>query len=571
MPKKQNKSFVYKPSFSPSPSPTSQIRRDDHHRRPTASDDSESPSVNDLISHLRRTQVSSALDNGNSSASRSVISQASVHPSLRSLLELPNTPPPRPRAGSRRAIIGGRPVRLVPGPPPPDSWLARHSDTGCLSGGGAGGVGGSRTAGPPVIRLDRLPGARFPSESSLVHAVLRSMASNWAWHLDYDGPFLCQLPLHIRELMLSYVATYAGHARTQPLKRMGGLGPLFLPEHHLSQYAVDELGPATGSDADVRRLDMAWSLGYWTSFKQLSSELVISAKAASAAPKSAAPKKEIPTSWDEEDLDVSGNSDESFKFDAVPAIPKVLNQTARFSNLRYLSLAHPAPGAASWNSLLHLLSRIVTITHLSLAHWPAPTRTPQNAPLRMKPPNHRGPYMLHGGTDEYSAVENNWAEAAGILRQLSRYSYCLKWLDLEGCSDWIGALIWTGTMPDGQPCRPGSAGPEWNASWRNIEWISLGPGFEYPRDEMLSTQTPIYRSDASHGPASSDLPWDVEEERWAYRREKGRQAWQQAVLQAEEVCTEIRSVRKAARGKWLQAYTGGQTQSWEVSWPCRGP
>ncbi|EPS33440.1 hypothetical protein PDE_08402 [Penicillium oxalicum 114-2] len=562
MPKRQKKSFVYKPSFDSSPSLTPQPRRDDQIRRPTAATDSDSPSVNDLISHLRRTQVSNSPENGNGSASRSVISHQSVHPSLRSLLELPDTPPPRPRAGPRRAVIGGRPVRLVPGPPPPESWLAGDTEALCLSGGGRGSS--LRDDRFPIYRLDRLPGANFPSESSLIHAVLKSMASNWTWHLEYDRPFLSQLPLHIKELMLSYVAIYAVRARFQLAKRMGGLGPLFLSEDRLSQCAVEELGPGTGTDADVRRLDLTWAIGYWITLKQLSNELVVPAKVAYTAPKLAS-KKEIPTSWDDDDPDGSTSLEEPPISDIPHPMPKNLSHTVRFTNLRYLSLAHPAAGAASWNSLLHLLSRQSTITHLSLAYWPAPTRTPQNLPSRVRPPGHRGPSFVHGGTDEYSAAENNWAEAAGILRQLSRYTYCLKWLDLEGCSDWINALVWTGTDPNGRPRRPGSEGPEWNASWRNIEWISLGPGYEYPVDQGFFAQTRTSATDAS-----PDLPWNVEEERWAYRQKKGREAWRQAVARAEQVCTEIRSLRKTARGKWLQAYTGAQKESWEVPWPSRG-
>jgi hypothetical protein len=434
------------------------------------------------------------------------------------------------------------------------------------------------------------------------------MALKWAWHLDYDGPFLAHFPPHIKELLLSYVAVYAVRARTQPLKgRMRGLKPLYLTESDIAETAGDreeaDVEPITNIDTNTRRLDLGWALGYWMTFKQLSGELFIPAKSAPAVSQPAF-EEGLPASWDEQ-IDGDHADDSTPSAVTTSSIPKPISQNVRFTNLRYLSLAHPVPGAASWNSLLHLLSRLSTITHLSLAHWPAPTRTPHTAPARMRPPNHHGPTFIHGGTDVYSGMENNWAEAAGILRQLSRYTYCLKWLDLEGCSEWIPALTWTGTNPDGQPCRPGTSGPEWNGSWRNVEWIGLGPGFEYPADkdllrpinrhisaiqsmpapsyfppssptdplqasihafqtfQNLSIQDPADRNDPPRSPPPSELPWNVEEERWTYRRDKERQAWRDAVSQAREVCVGIRAIRKNGRGKWIEAFTGGEKESWE--------
>lgn len=610
MTKKQKKSFVFKPTGTPHHTLTSRPRQNDQTRRPAGSTASDSPSVNDLISHLRRTQAPTPSEHDTPTSSQSLLSQGSVHPSLRNLLELPEAPPPRPRPGPRRAIIGGRPVRLTPGPPPPNSWLSGDSE-GSQSAEEAAlaTTGGDRTT---IYRLDRLPGVKFPAESSLLHAVLKSMALNWAWHLDYDGPFLAHLPPHTKELMLSYVAIYAARTRTQPLKgRMRGLKPLFLTEADTAEIAGDQgeadVDTAHKADNITCRLDLAWALGYWMTSKQLSGELFITTK---SAPAVAQPPLEesVPASWDEQ-APVESVEDAISSATATGSIPKPISQNVRFTNLRYLSLAHPVPGAASWNSLLHILSRLSTITHLSLAQWPPPTRTPHTAPARMRPPNHRGPAFIHGGTDVYSGMENNWAEAAGILRQLSRFTYCLKWLDLEGCSEWIPALIWTGTDPDGLPCRPGTSGPEWNGSWRNVEWIGLGPGFEHPGDkdllrpftrpisaiqtmprssyfppasradsllapanalQNLSMQDHTDRNDPPRSPPPTDLPWNVEDERWMYRRDKERQVWRDAISKAKEVCTGIRAIRREGRGKWIEAFTGGDEESWDNRSKHRG-
>ncbi|KAI5308989.1 hypothetical protein KEM55_004360, partial [Ascosphaera atra] len=102
----------------------------------------------------------------------------------------------------------------------------------------------------------------------------------------------------------------------------------------------------------------------------------------------------------------------------------------------------------------------------------------------------------YGGTDIYSAYEGDFSEAASILRKLSRATYCLKWLDLEGCSEWIAALVFT---PPDQ--AKGSTGPEWNASWRGIEWLSLGPGWrpgdlrEMSDDEMREARKELEKYD----------------------------------------------------------------------------
>lgn len=494
--------------------------------------------MNDLISHLRRTQIppSSEQNPHSPGPSRSYVSPRSVHPSLRNLLEVPETPPPRPRLDTRYGAIGRRPLRPTPGPPPPESWVSGDTPE-------PESAKDDVTAGLEKLtyRLEGLPGAVFPGKKDLMHVVLKSMALNWDWHLKYDGKFLALLPSHIKVVLLSYLAIYA---RNLPFGRyMRGLKPLFLPESHdLGVEENDSLYHTSGCvdiDVEIRRLDLSCALGHWISFEQLKSELILPAKTVEP--------ETVPTSWDEEANDSSAT-----------VIPRSLDHRLRFKNLRYLSLAHPSPQHASWNSLLQLLEHLSVITHLSLAHWPVPTRT-FNASTGQSRNAQRLPSGLpqtHGGTDIYSALEDNWAESAGILRQLSRYTYCLKWLDLEGC-EWLPALVWTGTDPDGQQYRLGDCGPEWNRSWRDIEWIALGPGWECPDDmelnEARATSSGRSLGSSVHAPTenSDALPWDVEQERTLYRYKKTRQQWCAAVIRAHRVHRMIQEIRRLGRGKWI--------------------
>ncbi|GAB1205048.1 hypothetical protein APSETT445_003715 [Aspergillus pseudonomiae] len=525
--------------------------RDDRFR----SSANEQPSVNDLISHLRRTQVSSSPSDDGTRTTFRTVAPRSVHPSLRNLLEIPETPPPRPRPDARRAGVGGRRVRRTAGPPPPESWLLGNYSHENPEGTGI--EAGAAETERIIYRLDRLPGTTFPRRTTLLHMLLKSMALHWAWHLEYDGEFLALLPSHIKVLLLSYISI---HARDQPLRgMMHGLRPLI--EKHRSE--ADDI--SQDNDLEISRLDLSGALGRWITWKQLSTELLVSVKPSAMQHTM---KKPIPASWDDE-----MNDDDSPTITGDTLLPKGLTQRLRFENLRYLSLAHPIPSATDWNSLINLLSRLSTITHLSLAHWPVPTVTPNAINASVRNPAQRSLTFAYGGTDAYSSFENNWAEAAGILRRLSRATYCLKWLDLEGCGDWVPALNWDGVGPDGEAYI---AGPEWNGSWRDIEFVRLGPGWlpHIDDSELLplppsgqhgagssshASPSSVPRSLAfsMHAPSpdqptdSDDLPWDVEVERVKYRREKELERYREAVKAAKAVQQRVQRTRKAGKGKWV--------------------
>jgi hypothetical protein len=352
------------------------------------------------------------------------------------------------------------------------------------------------------------------------------MALNWCWHVEYDGPFLSHLPNHIKELLLSYVAVYA---RGTPLRGyMKGLKPLFLTPQDQDQIGKEIPGfnesRAVDGDFKIVRLDLGNALGNWITLKQLTNEVILS-----PAPAVGVSDHEIegavPASWDE--VVDNGGGEAMLDHLPAPSMPKAITQTLRFPELRALSLAHPKPSSSSWTGLLNLLAHLPTLTHLSLAHWPIPCRNPRTATTRIRGQEDR---LLTP-----DALDNNWAEVASILRQLSRSTYCLKWLDLEGCSEWLPALKWVGKDPDGFPQSSDSVGPEWNGSWRDVEWLGIGPGF---RDLSKS-------DDSSHVPSNvvAAPETDSSDSIHAYHLQDAR-----------DVMRHIRQIRKGR--KWLEIELG---------------
>lgn len=508
-------------------------------------------SVNDLITRLRRSGGSSAApDEGR--ASSVTVTPRTVHPSIRNLLEIPETPPPRPRTNVRR--IGGARIRRPPGPAAPTSWSTSNLDAPRTQRTGPRYIVDSSS----IRRLERLPGVRFPARDSLQHAVLKSMAIRWQWHVEYDGEFLSELPTRLKVLLLSYISTYSNGDLTDT--GMQGFRYLFVgePEHE-----------STGSrDPDSDRLDLGNAIGHWISLKQLRTGLtpVENTEASTGTGEDTT----LPTSWDEA---------ESSNLPLTTAPSPIL----RFHDLKYLSLAHPNPSSANWASLLNLLPNISTLTHLSLAHWPVPTLTPNSINARIKHPDHKSLSFSYGGTDTYSASENNWAEASGVLKRLSWATYCLKWLDLEGCGAWYSALSWAGenddndnAVEDGSNQRV-APGPDWNGTWRGIEWVGLGPGWipralECSRDgksgdsggdeRQPATSRPSFSSLASsihappdiHNLALTDEPydWDVEVERENYRSSKELEAYNEVLGRAKKVKNWVQGLRREKRGKWIK-------------------
>ena len=394
MPKRRVPTYDTKPKAIAHPSLTSSGKNKDAHSLvssgPTSGD-----SVNDRIRQLR-------LNDGGPSAGRGALkalnpnTNPSLPPSLRNLLQLEDTPPPRPRSGLR---ITGR-TRGLAGPVPP-SWLhrdptasrrAKVKDTSRYADQG----------------LQRLPGSYVPERGSLLETALKGLAKNWAWHTVYDQFYLATLPVRYKETLLFYVSHYNPHM----FDRIG-LKLLFLDE--------TELEGGTGADG-LTHLDFSKSIG--VSFRLLDIKDLFTAKRDIAFNQ----EREIEESWDNP------------QFTATPS------NLPRFHTLTHLSLSQPR-GLSIWKGLLDLIPHMQTLTHLALAYWPPPTLSPNsNTAYREMPQGS----VSYGASNYYSAYDNDWSEAGNILRRLGKSTYCLKWLDLTGCYPWVLALAsenidWCGT------------------------------------------------------------------------------------------------------------------------------
>lgn len=447
------------------------------------------PSVNELIQQSRRLQI-------NPGNSVSTSSSASIHPALRAVLDLPPPATPSPLHNTRTS--GPSRLRRIPGPPPPRSWLVDsvHAPV-------------EQTIDVDIqyrrlqTRVSRLPTAIFPDLRSLQHLVLKSIASDWDWHAEYDHIYLASLPTTTKEILLSYIAIYHDdRPQTNPLRLLFG-------------YQNEDR-------AEVTRLDLSNAVGTWTTIRHIERDLLSSVKDENHS--ILLQNDEIAESWDEDD--------EYTDLKTVLTVPSI--SPPKFKNLKHLSLALAPRTTASWSDLLKLADKLPTILSLSLAYWPQPTYTPNAASTRAKLTVAGTPGVIYGGSDVYTAFDNNWREAAGILRSLSRKLWCLKWLDLTGCGDWFGALTW-------KPLGEDSVGPEWNGSWRGIEHICLGVGWSPIKpEEIISIQN-------EEEPGS----WDVEQERVKYRYRKDLETYNNVKSRASRMVQELRSIRKDQGGKWI--------------------
>ena len=417
MPKKRASTFDTKPSSPAHPSLSSSGKSKDA-RSLGSSVTPSGNSVNDRIQQLRISQgVSpSLLGSQVGRPSSQVLNSGegpSLPPSLRSILQLPDTPSPRPRPGLR---VRGR-VRGPAGPAPPVSWLQRRGQVAQQKPRNSQMLLGEASA-----KTEQLPGSFLPNHGSLIHTTLKALVINWDWHVQYDQYHLATIPVRYKEALLSYIARYSDSGIDR-----AGLEVLFLDD--------TELEDATGVDG-LARLDLSASIGYPLKLKQLKG--ILAAK--KTVPDGEETSDVVPESWDTPDLLVSPS-----------ALP-------RFYSLTHLSLSHPN-NAATWKGLLDLAPSLATITHLSLAYWPIPTTSQNSATAYRETPQGS---VNFGARNFYSSLDNDWSEAASILRRLSRSTYCLKWLDLTGCFPWVQALLYDQI--------------DWCGAWRALETVKISQG-----------------------------------------------------------------------------------------------
>jgi hypothetical protein len=577
MPKKQKKALYTRPSTNPHPS-LSPIKSaaENHGSRNTGDDASVTECLNSLRSEdTRRLPLRSP-------------PVATVHPSLRNLLDVPDTPQPRPRPGTRS--LGPPHTRRIPGPAAPPSWelLTSARPQGSVASEHLGAPNDSA----PVLLCDvlcdviSLPGAKCPPRGSLLHMSMRALVEQWDWHLQYDQFCLASLPLHLRQLLLTYIARYAS---SESLGKSHGTLRILFPDQKgfEAESVVHQMYMDDGDE--VTRLDLGRALGTWLQTISSLKKEIIRPRAIGATGSRLEARHDIsqvvpsepPESWDDAD---AAPSDSVSQLSLTP--PLQTSSAIRFTNLLHLSLslspstASPAL-AASWPSLLSITSHLSVLQSLSLGYWPCPTLTPHAAAVSAKvrnPVSRALPGVSYSGTDMYTGSESNWREAAGILKRLSRHLYCLKWLDLTGCGAWFAALSWTDTeilgKCSGSEARVSQIGPDWNGSWRNVEYLGLGAGWTPPsleQNEKSSMSSKLSVSDwstsqngsstrnlGSEGGASSrglvKQDWDVEEERRKYFAKKAFQRFEVIQATAREVASRLRTLRGRAKGKWIEVH-----------------
>ncbi|KAL8774279.1 MAG: hypothetical protein Q9209_001030 [Squamulea sp. 1 TL-2023] len=404
MPKKRTQSYFSKPPTSAHPS-ISNRQHDSHH------DEESEKSVNDLLQQLRVTQASSAA----SAEPRSDVNPQTVYPSLKHILRIPETPPPRPRPGTRSMAAHGR--RRPPGPPPPRSWLQNSIRTSSRS------VQNHNTnlpQRPNLVELATFPDLHLPSSRSLRHHSLVLLARNWDFHVHYDRYYLPLLPIRYKQLLLTYIAAHSPngiHAQ--------GLSTLFANDSFIED--------ANGTEG-LTHLDLSVSVGRSLALKDLKQFIIASFPIPTIL-------DSTPDLWD------------------VP-IPFSPNPTC---TLTHLSLSYPPP-SISWRHLIQLSPHLSTLTHLSLSHWPSPSITPNSTTAYRSTPSGD---ISYGDHDLYSAsLDEDFSGPANVLRQLSRDTYCLQWLDLSGCSSWLPALVW----------RKGG-GVDWDGPWSGVTTIVVAQGW----------------------------------------------------------------------------------------------
>ena len=396
-------------------------------------------SVNDLLNQLRREQAPRPTAERRDEVAL-VGSQRTVPPTLRSILNFPETAPIVPRRGLRPR------GRRDPGPAAPASWLqwSRHAQANA-------GRGKNPEAGNINIQAAFKSIVKLPAEGSLAHFALRQMASDWEWYSIYEQNNLCTLPPPLKSLLTTYIAVCAPPNSLT----LHGLKTIFF-----SEGEVEDGGAGYGVDT----LDLSGQIGRLT-LPELTKYL---------SERIAAPQEKDAESWEEEAESV------------IVAAPSL----SRFPHLTRLSLAHPVKDAASWPQLLNLSKHLNFLTHLSLAYWPTPSITPNSQTARIQ--GQHGRSIQYSGTDIYAALDDDYYEAANILRRFSINTYSLKWLDLSGCS-WIKALTWEPSFLDNRfkdwpgrsarklavrlesQARPEHFGPDWNSAWSQIEYLCFSP------------------------------------------------------------------------------------------------
>jgi len=422
------------------------------HRPSAGQDGGDSPtaSVNERLSQLRVANDIDAAQRKREIAE--LVSQRSVPPELRSILHIPESAPPRPKIGVR---VRDRAERMrTPGPAAPKSWLGftpswqstLTARGGKRKGKRAAAVVRERNRPEELLRFSRTLGDDFKA-SGLLHITLKRLAEQWDLLDEDDFPDLVHIPLRLRLRLLSYLGCY---------------GP---PIGAVTLVAL------TQGDDSVTHVDLSGLAGHAPLTLKKIFRLFEGDKRPTAT---STPADDVLDSWDAEET-----------LESVLTV----RPSSRFTSLTHLSLSHPPP-SASWRDLLSVSKHVPQLTHLSLAYWPRPTLTPHLATATIA--SQHGPEVRAGGSHYYSGIDQDFSEAASLLRQLSGNLLCLQWLDLEGCAEWVPALATlaaavplTVTGNGNQSQQPGddwenaklSVTTIFTDTWKNLNYINCAQGW----------------------------------------------------------------------------------------------
>ncbi|KAL8858325.1 MAG: hypothetical protein Q9178_005188 [Gyalolechia marmorata] len=482
MPKKRNQSYFSKPPTSAHPSIS--IQQNDSHR-----DEESDKSVNDLLQHLRLSQASSLA----STVPRSDLNPQTVHPSLKHILQIAEKPPLTLRPRTRAMATQGR--RRPPGPPPPRSWLVNSIHTSARS---VQTHSSDLQQRPSVEKLGALPNLHLPPTNSLQHLTLVLIAKNWDFHVQYDQYYLPLLPTRYKQLLLTYIARYGSHGINAQ-----GLCALFADESIIED--------STGIEG-LTHLDLSVSIGRSITLKDLK-QFITTTFATPAITES------TPESWD---------------------LPTSLSPVP-IRTLTHLFLSFPPP-SVSWRHFLQLSPHLNTLTHLALSHWPPPTLTPNSTTAYRSSPSGD---IAYGDHDLYSvSLDDDFSGAANVLRQLSRDTYCLQWLDLSGCSFWLPALAW----------RKGEGGIDWDGPWSGITTIVVAQDY-IPECLKSPSADPHWKEVLKYAGEDPRLE----------RSQRELRAWARTEGEIETILKRIRGEKVSGR-----AAVVGRVGEWSFSYQGRG-
>lgn len=421
-------------------------------------------SVNEKLNELRKIEGPEAAAKKREIAE--LVSQKSVPPQLRGILGVPETAAPRARPGVRT-----RDRFRTPGPPPPKSWTALGSGrwTSTLSfrrkrkGRNVSLDDAERFRPQEVNRFTRLAGIDSTDEragrgsASLMHYTLKTVVKQWDMLDEEDYPALAELALQLRLRLLSYMCVH---------------GPAI---------SIEAFEALTQGSEEIKHLDLSSLIGRATlTLPRLTKRL-----RQDLAHTEQTEEPDVIDSWEDEDATV------------IPLDTGL--SPSRFSDLTHLSLSHPPPKIL-WRDLLAFARHTHHLTHLSLAYWPRPTLTP-NLSTTMVSSQH-GPDIVAGGSHIYSTLDQDLNEPAALLRQLSTNLLRLKWLDLEGCTNWTPALALLAPIPE---IRSGAGGTDdWETNnsanlsvltdtWKNLSFVNVAQGWlpTYAGLKALPTQQGI--------------------------------------------------------------------------------